>query len=273
MPELAYLDSRLTTTPSTRRADVGQGQADQSTEDGGGEGIDDHQHQLVHVEALGRADEDADQGGEHGGEDPGGPPDVVTVDTDHVGQIRIVHRGSGGGAEPGVAQQRPQHRGHRQRDQQGAELVVAHVEMGSQREGRGREDGLEGPVLFAVDDRHQRGEGGEHPDAHHDEDLGRQSGQGPVEGFEEDAEHRSHHQKQDGHRHPGCQAPGVVQLPIGEGAEHGDGPVGEVEDPDRLVGQDHTHGRQPVDAPGEQTDDEEGPVLAHEEACTACPPQ
>ncbi len=125
----------------------------------------------------------------------------------------------------------------------------------------------------AIDEWDEGFERRQHPERHHDLHFGGQAGQGAEEQFEHEAQRRRHDEEQDGHGDPGREAPVVVQLPVGEGAEHGQRAIGEVEDADCLVGEDDAHGRQPIDAPREHPDDDERPEAAHYEAWTTWPPQ
>ena len=64
-------------------------------------------------------------------------------------------------------------------------------------------------------------------------------------------QHAQHHQQRD-RRRP---APPESELPVGERGQHGDGPVGEVEDARRGVGDDQARGRDAVHAPRDQAED------------------
>ena len=103
-----------------------------------------------------------------------------------------------------------------------------------------------------------------HPDGDDDPHfLGRLVQVAHDEDVDEHAEERRQHE--DDEHHGERHRPVVLdrELPVGEGGDHADGAVGEVEDPRRHVGDDEAGGRQGVDAPDDDADDREAEERRH----------
>ena len=157
------------------------------------------------------------------------------------------------------------------------DLVPPHVDA-QEADGVGVEEGREVDVSVAVPQR---------ADPHHDQqeaDGGHhlEGGRGPFEDPREELES----EPLDGREHEEAQCRGIrpwhpvlgVEEIEDEDGHGGDGPVGEVEDPRRLVRQHQTDAGQAVDGSGSDTDHDERKKLRHDcrmppvLSCTAASP-